>query len=172
MDPFQLILSLRAVRHFTPQAVPEEVLERILQAARWTGSAKNTQPWQFVVVRKPETLQKLAGFGAYASHLAGAALGVVLATPPGYALFDAGRVTQNMMLAAWASGVGSCIASLDETKSRALLGIPADFLAHTAISFGYPQADAPRTIEGQPYEKVLASTGRRPLDQMVHWEQW
>ena len=173
MEAYQLILSLRAVRHFSAQAVPDEVVERILQAARWTGSAKNTQPWQFVVVRRRETLQELATFGAYASHLAGAALGIVVATPPGYALFDAGRVTQSMMLAAWSDGVGSCIASLmEEAKARALLGIPDAFQAYTAISFGYPLADAPRTIEGQPYAAVLASLGRRPLDELVHWEQW
>jgi nitroreductase len=173
MEPYQLLLSLRAVRHFTAQAVPDEVLERVLQAARWTGSAKNTQPWQFVVVRKRQTLQELAACGRYASHLAGAALGIVLATPPGYALFDAGRVTQNMMLAAWADGVGSCIASFqDEAQARALLGIPAAFQAHTALSFGYPLPDAPRTIEGLPEAEVLASIGRRPLDEMVHWEEW
>jgi nitroreductase len=173
MEPYQLLLSLRAVRHFTAQAVPAEVLGRILQAARWTGSAKNTQPWQFVVVRNREALQEMAACGRYASHLAGAALGIVLATPPGYALFDAGRVSQNMMLAAWTAGVGSCIASFhEEEKVRALLGIPAAYLAHTAISFGYPLPDAPRTIEGLPYEEVLASTGRRPLDEIIHWETW
>ena len=173
MEAYQLILSLRAVRHFSAEAVPEAVLERVLQAARWTGSAKNTQPWQFVVVRDPKTLKQLSTFGGYASHLAGAALGIVVATPPGYALFDAGRVTQSMMLAAWSDGVGSCIASLqDEAQARTLLGIPDAFQAHTAISFGYPLADAPRTIEGQPYEAVLASIGRRPLDELVHWEHW
>jgi nitroreductase len=173
MDPFQLLLSLRAVRHFTDQTIPTAVIERILQAARWTGSAKNTQPWQFVVVRKREVLKELAKCGAYASHLSGAALGIILATPPGYALFDAGRVAQNMMLAAWSDGVGSCIASFqEEAKVRALLGVPPAFQAHTAISFGYPQLDAPHTIEGQPMEKVLASMGRRPLQDLVHWETW
>jgi len=173
LEAYQLLLTLRAVRHFTDQPVPEESLARILQAARWTGSAKNTQPWQFVVVRQRETLRLLAGFGSYASHLAGAPLGIVVATPPGYALFDAGRVTQNMMLAAWADGVGSCIASFhDEALARALLGIPEGFLAHTAISFGYPQPDAPETIEGKPRVEVLASLGRRALDELVHWEHW
>lgn len=173
MEPYELILSLRAVRHFTEQAVPTEVLERILQAARWTGSAKNTQPWQFVVVRNRLTLQELATYGKYASHLAGAALGIVLATPPGYALFDAGRVTQNMMLAAWVDGVGSCIASFqEEAKARILLNIPDSYQAHTAVSFGFPLPNAPRVIEGLPYEKVLVHTGRLPLDQLVHWEHW
>jgi nitroreductase len=173
MDPYKVILSLRAVRHFTDQPVPDAVIERILQAARWTGSAKNTQPWQFVVVRERASLMALAGFGRYASHLAGAALGIVLATPPGYALFDAGRVAQNMMLAAWTDGVGSCIASFhEEDQARAQLGIPDGFQAHTAISFGYPLTEAPDTIEGQPKAAVLASMGRRPLGELVHWEKW
>ena len=173
MQPYQLLLSLRAIRHFTSQAIPDDVLERILQAARWTGSAKNTQPWQFVVVRSRKTLAELAVCGGYASHLSGAALAIVLATPPGFALFDAGRVTQNMMLAAWSDGVGSCIASFgDDAQVRALLGIPEAFLAHTAISFGYPLPSAPQTIEGQPRETVLASIGRRPLGELVHQERW
>ena len=173
MDAYQLMVSLRAVRHFSSQPVPDDVIERILQAARWTGSAKNTQPWQFVVVRRREALQELAMFGRYASHLAGAAVGIVIVTPPGYALFDAGRVSQNMMLAAWADGVGSCIASFgEEANARARLGIPDGWQAHTAISFGYPQRDAPQTIEGLPREQVLASVGRRPLRELVHWEQW
>jgi len=173
MDAYQLLVTLRAVRHFTEQPLPDDVLNRILQAARWTGSAKNTQPWQFVVVRQRETLQELAGYGRYASHLAGAAVGIVIVTPPGFALFDAGRVAQNMMLAAWADGVGSCIASFsEEGKARARLGIPEGFQAHTAISFGYPLPEAPRTIEGLPREQVLASVGRRPLEELVHWERF
>jgi nitroreductase len=173
MDAYELLLSLRAVRHFTGEPIPQPVIERILQAARWTGSAKNTQPWQFVVVRDPQMLQSLSACGAYASHLAGAALAVIVVTPPGYALFDAGRVTQSMMLAAWTSGVGSCIASFnEEARVRVLLDIPGAFVAHTAISFGYPQADAPKTIEGLPRKDVLASIGRRPLDELIHWEKW
>ncbi len=173
MDAYQTLLSLRAVRHFTDQAIPDDVIERILQAARWTGSAKNTQPWQFVVVRSRETLQALSTCGRYASHLAGAAVGIVLATPPGYAQFDAGRVSQNMMLAAWTAGVGSCIASLnEEARAREILGIPDAFQAYTAISFGYPLPNAPQTIEGLPMKDVLASVGRTALEEMVHWEKW
>lgn len=173
MNTYQTILSLRAVRHFTDQSIPDVCLEHILEAARWTGSAKNNQPWQFIIVHDRQMLKALALCGAYASHLGGAALAIVLATPPGFALFDAGRAAQNMMLTAWIDGVGSCIASFqEEAKVRVLLSIPAGFQAHTAISFGYPQADAPHTIEGQPAKNVLASVGRRPLSELVHWEQW
>lgn len=173
MDAYQTILSLRSIRHFTDEPLSAETIERILQAARWTGSAKNTQPWQFVVVRNRQMLQDLATCGSYASHLAGAAMAVVVITPPGYAIFDAGRVTQSMMLAAWTDGIGSCIASFqDEAKARLLLAIPDNLQAHTGISFGYPQPDAPKLIEGRPRKEVLASIGRRPLNELVHWEQW
>ena len=118
-------------------------------------------------------LQNLATCGAYASHLAGAVIAVVVAIPPGYAIFDAGRVTQSMMLAAWTYGVGSCIASLhEEAQVRSLLSIPDTFQVRTAISFGYPLPDAPKTIEGRPRKEVLASIGRHPLSKLVHWDQW
>ncbi len=173
MDAYETILSLRAVRHFTDEPLPENVIQRILQAARWTGSAKNTQPWQFIVVRDRQMLQDLSKCGAYASHIAGAAMAVVVVTPPGYAAFDAGRVTQNMMLAAWTDGVGSCIASLsDEARVRSLLNVPAALQPYTAISFGYPQPDAPKAIEGLPRKEVLASIGRRPPSELIHWEKW
>lgn len=174
MEAYKTIITLRAVRHFTGQPLAEETLTRILQAGRWTGSAKNVQPWRFIVVQKKETLARLAGCGRYASHLRGAAAAVVIVTEAqSPAAFDAGRAAQNMMLAAWAEGVGSCIATLhDAACARAGLGLPPERQAQVAISFGYPDPAAPATIEGQPREKILAGLGRRSLAELVYWEQW
>ncbi len=173
MEAYQAIKTLRSVRHFLDKPVPEEVLNRILEAGRWTGSAKNVQPWQFIVIRNRETLAQLAGCGQFASHLRGAAVGVVVVTELGWpGTFDAGRAVQDMMLAAWAQGVGSCIASMhDANCARNLLDVPSDRQV-VAISFGYPQPDAPQTIEGRPRDQVLANVGRRPLNELVHWEKW
>ena len=172
MDVYQAILSLRAVRHFTDQPLSDDVIKRILQAARWTGSSNNEQSWQFVVVRQRSMLENLAAC-TYTSHLGRAAMGIIIATPSGSGLFDVGRVAQNMMLAAWGDGVGSCIASFrDAAAACSLLGIPDSFQAAIAISFGYPQEDAPHTIEGRPMKEVLARVGRRPLRELVHWEKW
>jgi len=173
-DACTVILTCRAVRHFTDQPVPERDLRRILEAGRWTGSAKNVQPWHFLVVRARETLDQLAQCGRYASHLRGAAAVVVLVTSPGtWVDFDAGRAAQNMMLAAWSLGLGSCIASLHEAdRARGLLKVPKAFQTRIAISFGYPLKDAAQTIEGRPREEILASIGRRPLGELVHWDTW
>lgn len=174
MDAYKTLTSLRAVRHFTDQVLSEETLTRILQAGRWTGSAKNVQPWHFIVVRQRETLESLAGCGRFASHLRGAAAAVVIVTEAhSWAGFDAGRAAQNMMLAAWTEGVGSCIATLhDAACTQSILGLPPERQVQAAISFGYPDLTASATIEGQPREKVLANVGRRSLADLVYWEQW
>ena len=164
---YDTVRAKRAVRDFRDEPLPEHVVERIVNAGRLSGSAKNMQPWHFVAVQRRETLQALAACGQFAGHLAGAALGIALVTPdPFYRLtvpFDLGRATQNMMLAAWAHGVGSVMAYFHQhEKAAQALGLPEGYEARWAISFGYPHEaqDAPD------------SGGRRPFEDVVHWEKW
>src|SRR6266705_4004999 len=80
-NPQDLIASLkrlRAVRQFRPDPVPQEVVDAVLDVARWSGSASNRQPWEFVVIRNKETLRVLSKVEGFASHLAGASVGIVL----------------------------------------------------------------------------------------------
>jgi len=170
MDVSEAIRMKRAVREFAPQPLPEEVVDRILWAGRRAQSSKNTQPWRFIVVRDPQSLKELARLGTYAGHLAGAAMGIVIATPdPSQRwsiLFDAGQAAAYMQLAAWEVGVGSCLATLYEPDvARELLAIPSDWQAHVAISFGFP-ADASRLTSAP------ARGGRRVLDETVYFERW
>src|SRR3979409_2653471 len=73
--------SLRAVREFQRKPVPEEIVQDILEVARWSGSASNRQFGEVIVVRKPETLRALAALGGYVGHLRAAPLGMVLVMP-------------------------------------------------------------------------------------------
>ncbi len=174
MRVFECLRGMRAVRRFAERPLPEDAVHRILEAGRWTGSAKNRQPWHFIVVRDAAMRGRLAACGQYASHLRGAPLAVVIVTGTGrFDDLDAGRCGQNMMLAAWAEGIGSCIASLhDEAKARAALGVPAGMKVQMAISFGYPAPGPDDTIEGRPKAQVLASIGRKALDELVHTDRW
>ncbi len=128
VDGTAFLRSLRAVRRFRDEPIPDEVLRDILEVARWTGSSKNTQPWELVVVRDRAVLTDLSQLGRYAGHLAGAQAGVALVMEAGTE-FDAGRLAQNVMLASWAHGVGSCIASLypeeNHCRAREMLDVPA-----------------------------------------------
>jgi nitroreductase len=145
-----LLRGLRAVRQFRPGPVPEAAVRDIVEVVRWSGSAGNGQPWQVVLVRDRETLRTLAALEGYADHLAGAALAAVLVMPganPEWDAFDEGRLSERVMLAAAAHGLGSSIGWLrgsgpDEAKR--LLGVPSERTVRTAISIGYPTEEAAR----------------------------
>ncbi|GAP08457.1 nitroreductase [Anaerolinea thermolimosa] len=170
MNVSEAIQHKRAVREFSTQPLPEEVIRAILQAGRRSQSSKNTQPWHFIAITDRDILRGLSECGTWAGHLAGAALGVAILTPDPtekfQVMFDAGQAAAYMQLAAWELGVGSCLASIYEPeKARALLGFPAEWHLRIAISFGYPLDPS---VLVQPNRKG----GRRPLEEIVHRERW
>jgi len=175
MDAYKTIVSLRAVRQFQDTPIPDDALHRILQAGRMSGSSKNTQPWWFVVIRDAEARLRLSKCGDFASHLIGAPLVIGIVFDPQYyrGEFDSGRAVQNMMLAAWASGIGSCIASMHrEGDAKAVLGVPAEYRLQHVLSFGYPVPQPGDTIEGKPRASVLKRAGRKPMEDIVRYERW
>ena len=170
MHVSEAIRMKRAVRKFQEQPLPEEAVRAILNAGRRSQSSKNEQGWQFIAIRDKNLLKALSQTGTYAGHLSGAALGVAIVTPNPEGkfqdLFDAGQAAAYMQLAAWELGVGSCLASIYEPeKAREILGFPPDWHLRIALSFGYPAEE----------EKLSATPkkgGRRPLEEVVHWEKW
>jgi nitroreductase len=169
----KLIKSLRSVRQFSDREIPDDVLTDILDTGRWTGSAKNSQPWDLIVVRDRETLKALAKCGQFAWHLAGAklAIALVMRGEDAWSAMDEGRLMQNLMLAAWAHGVGSCIGSIypqHHQRARELLGIPENRYLRTMLSIGYPAS--PDALRLPPNAGI--PRGRRPLDELVSWERF
>ena len=168
-----LLRGLRAVRQFRPGALPQEMVDAILDVARWSGSASNRQHWEFVVIRERETLQTLAKCEGYAGHLAAAALGIVVVMAGNLDLvdqetYDEGRLSERIMLAAEAYGVGSCIGWLKgkgRVDAKTLLGIPQERLVRTVISLGYPDEEARRA-------RPKVADARKPLSELAHWERY
>lgn len=170
-DLYQQIRGLKATRAYTSDPLPEEDLTDILQAGRWSGSSLNSQPWTFVVITDPEAKADLSQTGRFATHLATAAVVVVLVGAPGRGEFDIGRAAQNMMLAADASEIGSCPATLhDQESARRILGIPDNHSARHALAFGYPDQHLEATIR-QNMQSVTGSA-RKPLDEVVRWDTY
>jgi nitroreductase len=164
-DVLETIRSKHAVRKFKQEALPEDVINAILDAGRRSQSSKNTQPWTFVAIQDRETLKQLSECGNFAGHLAGAAFGIALVASPDFKApeFDLGQSAAYMQLAAWGLGVGSCIASMWESdKAKAILGIPPEYHFDTAISFGWPAEDHVPAKMG----------GRKPLDEIVRKDRW
>lgn len=170
MEVHEALRLKRAVREFTPQPIPKDQIDQILNAGRRAQSAKNRQPWEFIAIQDRAILVSLSGLGTWAGHLAGAALGVAILTPdPAIRwsiMFDAGQAAAYMQLAAWELGIGSCLATIYEPEAaQELLGFPADMHLNVAISFGYP-AD-PGVLQASP-----RSGGRKDLSELVHRDHW
>jgi nitroreductase len=173
MDTWDAIRSKRVVRRFEDRRLDPAHLDHILDAGRHAGSAKNLQRWDFIVVQDRDRLRALADVGPFAGHLAGAAAAVALVTPdpsaPGAPLsvmWDLGLAAENMSLAAWELGVGSCPATVyEQGLAREILGYPADRHCEYLLSFGYPADPADLT-------RAARRGGRRSLNEIVHQERW
>ena len=165
MDTYLAIASKRDVRQYAEQAIPEDVVTRILDAGRLAGSAVNRQNWTFVVVEDRAARERVAQAVYAPQNVLGAAL-VVAVAGAGLSRFDAARASQNMMLAAWNDGVASCPNGLaDAEAARAALGLAGGDEVAIVLSFGYPAR--PRDPESRSAEEWSARANRKPLDEVV-----
>ena len=167
MSAYLAIVSKREVRRYTDDPIPGDVIERMLQAGRATGSARNRQPWRFYVIRNREVLDRLAEAVSAPDNIRGcqAAIAIVMTRPQS---FDAGRAAQNIALAAWADGVGTCPNTpRDLPAIRALLDLEEDWEVPTILSAGYP-AEPLRPLDRDP-DAILARIARKPLNELTHW---
>jgi nitroreductase len=160
MDTYETIRTVLAVRGYQSKPIPPQVVHRILEAGRLTGSAMNKQPWHFIVVEEPETIRNLGALARTGPYTAQAPLVIVVAVEDGrFALSDASRAIQSMILAAWSEGVGSNwvgFQGMDEVRS--LLGIPAQLDVIALLPFGYPV----KTVgKGKKKRKALAEVAHR-----------
>lgn len=173
MDVEQAVRRLRVVRRFTEEPLRDDDLHAILEAGRRTGSSKNLQRWHFVVVRGRQRLVELSAVGPFAGHLAGGSAAIALVTPspsaadsPLSVMWDLGRAAQNMVLVAWARGIGSAPATVYEHDlCREILGYPADRHCEYILNFGYP-------AEERALTRPLRAGGRLPLDELAFYERW
>ena len=166
MDTYLAVASKRDWRSYADRPIPEDVLTRILDAGRVSGSGSNKQPWRFVVVESEEWKQSLAPTVYVPANVAHAAFAVAIVTEGGRRAYDVGRATQNMMLAAWNDGVVSCPNGMPDPAGTAdALGLEGDLLPVIVLSFAYPRRDlAP---ESKNAEEWSAEADRLPLDELV-----
>jgi nitroreductase len=161
MDVFEAARTVLAVREYRGDPVPEDVVRRIVEAGRLTGSSQNGQPWHFVVVTDRDMLRQVAGAVPYGRYGADAALAIAVAAErrSRFGLSDASRAIQSMILTAWAEGVGSNWTGFSgEEEVRSTLGIPEAYDVVAVVPFGYP---ARRLGRGRKKRKPLADVASR-----------
>jgi nitroreductase len=162
-DVFEAIRTLLAVRSYQDRPVPDAVIRRIVEAGRLTGSGMNRQPWHFIVVRDPQTLRRLGALASSGSYVAQAPLAIVVATDRSrFAVSDASRAIQSMLLTAWADGVGSNWVGFGGLESvKSVLDIPAGLDVLAILPFGYSTRPVGR-----------GTKARKPLREVAHLERY
>jgi nitroreductase len=173
VEALEAIRHVRVVRAYADRPVEADKLTAIVDAGRHAGSSQNRQRWEFIVLTDRATLRVLGDIGRFATHVPHSAAVIALVAPeagnPRAALsilWDLGRAAQNIVLAAWALGVGSCpVTVYDHDLARRLFGYPDDQDCTYLIALGYP-AD-PADLERPP-----KAGGRKPLEEVLHRKRW
>jgi nitroreductase len=182
MDVFEAASTNVAVRDYQPRFISDAELRTILEAARLTQSAKNLQPWFFVVIKDRKTLDNLADLmkGDIDEVLlkkSPMAVAIVGDTSSEFWLFDLGRVAQTMTLVAWELGVASCIISGPEPPDREnyrtaagkILGVGEGQRLQELIVFGYPKTNVKvRRKNRKKFEEIVfAEKLGRPIERVM-----
>jgi nitroreductase len=173
MDVFEAIKNRRSFRAFTNQPVSEKQLRQLIDAARWAPSAGNTQPWEFILVRRAVAKRKLAEAALDQTFIEEARVVIVVCANKVrssrtygdrgvklYCLQDTAAATQNLLLAAHALGLAACwVGAFKEEEAREVLNIPKGVRPVAIVPIGYPA------------EKPVVRS-RRPVKDFVHYECW
>lgn len=171
MDVLEAIKGRRSIRAFKSENVPQETVEKLINAARLAPSAGNIQPWEFVIVRKPEIKRRLAEAALDQTFIEEAPVVIVVCANENrssqgyglrgktlYCIQDTAAATQNILLTAYSLGLGTCwIGAFREEEARKILKIPYGIRPVAIIPLGYP-AESP------------SPPSRRPISQIVHYE--
>lgn len=171
MDVLKAIKGRRSIRAFKSDEVSPEIVDKLLDAATWTPSAGNIQPWEFIVVRKPKIKRKLVEAALDQMFIEEAPVVIVVCADENrssqgygvrgktlYCIQDTAAAIQNIHLAAYSLGLGTCwIGAFSEEEARRILRVPNEVRPVAIIPIGYPaETPLPRS--------------RRPKNQIVHYE--
>ena len=152
MSLYELILSRRSIRQFSQNPISKNILEKLINAARLAPSAANLQPLEFIAVDDENVRKNIFPCLRWAAYIAPrgnpepghepASYVVVLVNTrikkKGYE-YDVGAAIENMILAAWEMGIGSCwLLSIDRDKIRRVLEVPGDYVIDSVLALGYP----------------------------------
>lgn len=173
-DVIRPILRARQVREFTAEPLELAQLDALADAARWSGSSKNSQPWRFIVIRDPETLRAIHEAGLPQTRALATAPAAIAITMPeeegrGISLgYDEGRAAERILVAASMLDIGAGIAWVRREARAAVaevLGLPGDRFVRTIVALGHPSQAARRP-------KSARGEARLPRAETVFEDRW
>lgn len=170
-DTVETVRTVRQIRLYAPDPVPDDVVKKLLRVARWTGSSKNTQPWHFVVITDRELLRELSQLRSNINWLANVPLAIAVVldgTAPLSEAYDEGRVAERVLVAASALGYGGGVGfwgdAAQQAEAKRMLGIPGERTARSFITIG-------KAISRED-PRGLRKGGRKPMEEIVSYDRW
>jgi nitroreductase len=159
MEVFEAVRTVLAVRSYQDKPIPTEIVQCIVDAGRLTGSSMNRQPWHFIIIDSQDTLRQLGAMARTGPYIAQAPLAIVVVVEKTqFAVSDASRAIQSMILTGWSKGLGSnWVGFMGLTEVNTLLGIPENLDVFAIIPFGYPAQSIGK-----------GKKQRKPLSEVVH----
>ena len=154
METIKTIHSRRSIRQYKDKQVPGNLVQKLLAAAMASPSARNQQPWEFIVITEKDLLEKISAVNPFAEMAAKAPLAILICgnleieTSPGYWVVDCAAATQNLLLAAHALGLGGVWTGTYPNEDRMdgyteLFDLPEYILPHSLVVLGYPDENPP-----------------------------
>lgn len=167
----EAIRKVRQARQYKPQTVSDDVINELLEIARWTGSSRNTQPWHFIAITDKEQLRQISQLRTSINWVADAPLAIAIVLDgekEASEAYDEGRVTERIMIGAHILGLGGGVAwfgdAPQQAEAKKILNIPAERTARSVVVIGYPiSIKDPRPGPAQP--------GRHPLSEVASFNQ-
>ena len=187
MDVYEVAVSRRSIRRFKDIPVPYQVLERCVNAARLAPSAANLQPLEYIVVNDDRLLAEVFATLGWAAYIRPAgdppegkrpkAYIVIVSSSAATAFtaYDVGASMENIMLVAWAEGIGSCpLANVDRDKLRGILNIPAEYGIPVVLALGYPDESPVEepfsgSVKYWKDEAGVLHVPKKKLEMVQHW---
>ena len=139
----------RSIRIYLDKLISDDEVEMILEAGRWTPSASNKQPWEFLVIKNKEVLKEISKKAFYGKHIKEAPLAIAIVGKikenPNYYIQDTSLVSMNMMLMAWSLGIGTCwTGALKRDVVKEMLGLEENDYLLTILPMGYLKGNIPK----------------------------
>jgi nitroreductase len=164
MDTIEAIHTRRSIRNYLDKPIPEELVNKLLAAAMAAPSARNQQPWEFIVITEKSILEKIPAVNPFAQMAGAAPLAILVCgnlkieTSPGYWVIDCAAATQNLLLCAHALGLGAVWTGTYPREERMdgyteLFDLPEHILPHSLVVIGYP-AQQPPSVDRFKAERV------------------
>ena len=161
---FDAARTVLAVREYQDKPIPHDVMRRVVEAGHLSASASNRQPWHFILIEDQDRIRELARLVRTGPYIAGARAAVIVAVDKETekADVDAARAIQQMILVAWAEGVGSNWTGFGGLEGvREWAGLPDTFDVLAVMPFGYPKR-----------KLGLGKKKRRSFDEVVSAERY